>query len=191
MEIIRPNKNNLASIIMGKNITFPWRGQSDILISVSFDEWFSFIKSHYELICNRSPLDYSKILNREAPIDRQIRFFWFEISWALYSELALSSNVSRDATLILPYFVEGSPISIVDIIHEVNAMDSALVDKYHNNLKAATRNYYNLLHDTDMAFGLVDLSQLSDWNMFVFKVCIYLQSKSSHTSETTMLNINI
>lgn len=191
MEIIKPNKNNLASIIMGKNIAFPWRSQRDILISVSFDEWYSFIENYYELIKHRSPLDYSKVLNPDAPYDRKIRFFWFEMSWALYSELAISSNVGKDATLILPCFVDGSPISILDVVKDVNAMDSKLVDKYHNNLKAATRNYYNILKDTDMLFGLVDTTQLSDWNMFIFKVCIYLQSRSSNTLETKMLNINI
>ena len=34
MNVIRAESGNLASILMGKNIQFPWRGQKDVLILV-------------------------------------------------------------------------------------------------------------------------------------------------------------
>ena len=188
MEIIKATENNLASIIMGKNISFPWRGQSDLLISVPFDEWLKFINKYHVIIGNRKPLDYSKML--QASEEVKVRYFFYEMSWALYAELANSSNINKDATIILPYFEGGKSIDILDALIEVNKMDSALVDKYHNSLKASTRNYYNLTGDADLSYGLVNTGNLSDWNTLVFKICIYLQSKSSNKVVTEKLNID-
>lgn len=189
METVKVNKNNLASIIMGKNISFPWRGQRDLLISVPYNEWLKFIKENRQLIGNRRPLDYSRMLDSKDE-NMKIRYFYYEMSWALFSELSCSSNVNKDATLILPYFDDGINIDIMEVINEANKIDSASFDKYHSNLKASTRNYFSMLDDADLSYGLVDVKTLSPWNVLIFKICIYLQSKSSNKIVTEKLNID-
>lgn len=189
MEIVRASKDNLASIIMGKNITFPWRGQKDVLISVPFEEWLQFVKEHKVIIGNRKPLDYSKMLESSSE-EVKIRYFYYEMSWALFSELANSSNLGKDATLILPYFEDGTNLELFDLLCEVERFDSTSKEKYHSSLKASTRNYYNLLDDADSAYGLVDTNNLSTWNQLIFKICIYLQSRSSNKITTEKLNID-
>lgn len=189
MEIVKANKSNLASVIMGKNIQFPWRGQKDVLISVPFDEWLAFIEENKNLISYRVPLDYNKMLSTNDE-GIKIRFFMYEISWALYCELANSSNVRKDATLILPYFDNGKSIMIDEVIRTIDQTASEELAKYHNKLKAATRNYYALMGDCDLQYGLVDVSKLSAWNMFIYKLCLFLQSKSSNKTVTERLNID-
>lgn len=189
MEIVRANKNNLASIIMGKNISFPWRGQKDVVISVPYKEWLCFVKEHQHLMTNRIPLNYSKMLASDDE-EIKVRYFFYEMSWALYSELANSSNTGKDATLILPYFDDGESVDIMDVVKEVLRMDTPVYDKCHNNLRTSTRNYFSLLGDTDLSYGLVKLNNLSEWNNLIFKICIYLQSKSSNRIITKKLNID-
>ena len=137
----------------------------------------------------RSPLDYNVMLKSKDEGTR-IRYFMYEISWALYCELANSSNVRKDSTLILPYFNDGKSIMIDEVMRFIEQSNPADLNKYHNSLKAATRNYYNLMGDCDIQFGLVDVSNLSAWNVFVYKVCLFLQSKSSNKVVTEKLNID-
>lgn len=189
MEIVKANRENLASILMGKNIQFPWRGQRDLIISIPFAEWKSFIQQYKAFLSYRPGLNYDSMLKSENE-GMQIRYFMYDISWALYSELACSSNIGKDATLILPYFEDGRSVSMNELINELGKMDDDFIQLYYNKLKAATRNYYNLMGAVDMQFGLIDTSHLSQWNEFVFKVCIYLQSKSSNKFATEKFNID-
>jgi hypothetical protein len=114
----------------------------------------------------------------------------YESSWALYSELACSSNVGKDATLILPHFDSGKVTSIGDVVSEYIALGNEQVNHCHNSLKAATRLYYGMSGDVDTEFGLVDLSNLSEWNTLIYKICIYLQSRSSNRVATEKINID-
>lgn len=187
MNVIRAESGNLASILMGKNIQFPWRGQKDVLILVPYTEWIKFITDYGEYLQHRRPLDYSKATGVNTGVS--IRYFLYDISWALYSELACSSNLGTDATLILPHFDDGVSVSLSDVDADIFSQPAESIASYHNKLRAITRNYYNLIGVSDVSFGLVDLSNLSEWNAFVFKLCLYLQSKSSNTVTTSKLNI--
>lgn len=189
MEVVIANRNNLASILMGKNIQFTWRGQKNVMIKVPFSEWLQFIQDNKSILINRSPLDYQKVLNATDD-DVKVRHFLYDISWALYSELANSSDVNKDATLILPHFDDGVFLSLEDIITKVDEMDEAAILKCHNSLKSATRNYFNVIGSIDSQYGIIDLNNLSEWNMFIFKVCLFLQSRSSNKVKTEKLNID-
>lgn len=189
MEIIKATKENLASVIMGKTIQHPWRGQPDIVIAIPYSEWLSFIKKYVDVISNRNPLNYRRMLatDDEAVM---IRYFYYEVSWALYSEIALSSNVRKDATLIVPYFDSGESIPIEDIIAQASKMTVEDTTQCDNSLKAATRSYYGIIGATDVSLGTVDTSILSNWNMLAYKLCMYIQSRSSKKVETTKFNID-
>jgi hypothetical protein len=188
MEIINANRNNLASVLMGKNIQFPWRGQNDVVIFVPYEEWLEFIKKYKLLLQYRKPLNYEKML--EADEDMKVRYFLYDVSWALYSELACSSNLGKDATLILPHFDGGKIVSFVDVIETYKSMSVDTRKHYDNALKAITRNYYSLNDSADSYYGLVELPNLSDWNTLVYEICIFLQSRSSSKIKTEKLNID-
>lgn len=189
MEIVKANRGNLASVLMGKNIQFPWRGQKDVVISIPYGEWVAFVQDYGSYLRYRGTLNYRKAV-MERDTDMSIRYFLYDVSWALYSELACSSNVRKDATLILPYFDDGRLIQISEVMEILDLIQMPDLLKYHNRLQAITRNYYNLMDATDMSFGLVDLSTLSEWNGFVFKICLFLQSRSNNTVKTEKLNID-
>lgn len=189
MEIIKANSGNLACVLMGKNLQFPWRGQKDVVINVPYNEWLSFIEGYGSYLRYRSPLDYSKAVQQRGT-DLSVRYFLYDISWAQYSELACSSNIQNDATLILPHFDDGIFVSIANAMSDLDELSYEEVLKYHNRLRAITRNYYNLIGSSDISFGLVDISKLSEWNLFVFKICLYLQSKSSNTIKTEKINVD-
>lgn len=189
MEIVKADRHNLASVIMGKQIQFPWRGQKDVVISVPFSEWLIFIQDNLAYLNSRFPLNYETML-KSGDEGVKVRYFMYEIGWALYSELACSSNINRDATLILPYFDNGKSVLINDVIAIMNSMGEDEISHYHNSLKAATRNYYNLAGYDDYDFGIVKPQTLSTWNKFVFKVSLFLQSRSSNKIVTEKLNID-
>ena len=189
MEVVKARRDNLASVLMGKNIQFPWRGQKDVVISIPYTEWLKFIQEYGSYLVHRTPIDYHKALVMQGE-DVSVRYFMYDVSWALYSELACSSNVNRDSTLILPYFDNGVHISIDDVFDILNQMDFDTVNRYHGYLKSSTRNYNNLMGIDDLAFGLVDLGNLSEWNKFIFKMCLFLQSRSSNKVKTERLNVD-
>lgn len=189
MEIIKVDRSNLASVIMGKQIQFPWRGQKGVVISVPFYEWLAFVQEYKDILNKRNPLNYSRMLASDN-IDMKVRYFYYDISWSLYSELACSSNVRKDATLILPYFDHGKSILIGDVITQIRTMSIEELDKCHSSLKAATRNYYNLTGQQDVAYGLVDVQELSDWNKLVYDICMFIQSRSNNKRVTEQLNID-
>lgn len=190
MEIIRASKDNLASVIMGKNIQFPWRGQRGVIISVPFNEWKIFVRQYKDLLKYRKPLNFDRMFEIGTE-EVQFRYFMFDISWALYSEIACSSNVGKDATLILPYFEDGVSVSGLDILKKVNDTTEDNIIKWNNNLISATRNYYSLVDETDASFGLVDTSNLSAWNMLAYKMCMYLQSKANNKVAMEKINIDL
>lgn len=189
MEIIKANRNNLASVIMGKSIPFPWRSQKGVVISVPFNEWLAFIQEYKDILIYRKPLDYTRMLASDDE-SIKVRHFMYDISWALYSELAFSSNINEDATLILPYFDNGKSVEILDIIKIINNMSLDELQKCHNSLKSATRNYYNIAGWDDVSFGIVDTNNLSEWNVLVYKICMFIQSRSSNKIITEKLNID-
>ncbi len=189
MELVKASCDNLASVLMGKNIQFPWRGQRDVVISVSYIEWIKFIRNYYGYFVNRSPLNYQSAVS-SVGTEVSLRYFWYDISWAQYSELACSSNIKEDATLILPHFDDGRDITISDALSELDAFDYETISKFHSRLRGVTRNYFNLIGASDISFGLVNLSNLSEWNSLVFKLCIYLQSRSDNRAKTEKLNID-
>lgn len=189
MEIVKATRDNLASVIMGKTIQHPWRGQPDVVITVPYSEWLAFVKKYIDVIGNRNPLNYRRMLaiGDEAVM---IRYFYYEISWALYSEIALSSNVQREATLILPYFDNGESIPIEDVIAQANMMTEEDILRCDNSLKAATRNYYGIAGASDVSFGTVNTSILSNWNALAYKLCMFIQSRSNKKVETKKINID-
>lgn len=189
MTIVKADEHNLASVLMGKNIQFPWRGQKGVVICVPFKAWYTFIQNYRGYLSNRVPLNYGKMLESDDE-SVHVRYFMYEVSWALYCELACSSNMQKDATLLLPYFDDGKPVLVNEIVKRVRDMDSQLLDRYHNNLKNSTRNYYTLAGIDDISFGLVDVAHLSAWNTFVFEICMFLQSMSSNKVKTEKINID-
>jgi hypothetical protein len=189
MEIIKVDRSNLASVLMGKQIQFPWRGQKGVVISVPFHEWLAFVQEYKDILNKRNPLNYSRMLTSDN-IDMKVRYFFYDISWALYSELACSSNIRKDATLILPYFDHGKSIFIGDVLAQIKSMSLAEIDKCHSSLKAATRNYYNIAGQQDVYYGLVDVQSLSDWNTLVYEICMFIQSRSSNKRKTEQINID-
>lgn len=190
MEIIRASKDNLASVIMGKNIQFPWRGQRGVIISVPFNEWKIFVRQYKDLLKYRKPLNFDRMFEIGTE-EVQFRYFMFDISWALYSEIACSSNIGKDATLILPYFEDGVSVSGLDILKKINDTTEDNIIRWNNNLISATRNYYSLVDETDASFGLVDTSSLSAWNMLAYKMCMYLQSKANNKVAMEKINIDL
>ena len=189
MEIIKVDRSNLASVLMGKQIQFPWRGQKGVVISVPFSEWLAFVQEYKDVLNKRNPLNYSRMLTSDN-IDMKVRYFFYDISWALYSELACSSNIRKDATLILPYFDHGKSIFIGDVLTQIKSMSLAEVEKCHSSLKAATRNYYNIAGQQDVYYGIVDVQSLSDWNTLVYEICMFIQSRSSNKKITEQINID-
>lgn len=189
MEIIKSNRNNLASILMGKNIQFPWRGQKDLVILVPFEEWKAFVSQYGGILQYRKPLNYMKLLQSQDE-GMFYRYFMFDVAWALYSELACSSNTGADATLIFPHFDTGQIVQIQDYLNLVLAMDTESIEKSHSSLKSATRNYYTLIGTDDLQFGLVDNENLSTWNNLIFRICLYLQSQSSNKVKENRLNVD-
>ena len=189
MEIVRANQNNLASVLMGKNLQFPWRGQKDVTILIPFNEWLDFVRNNCDLLSNRPVLKYHKLFESydEAVA---IRYFMYDISWAQYSELAMSSGINRDATLILPYFDDGVRISALDLMKRFALITESDRIKLHNNLKSATKAYNRLVSESDLYYGIVDTEKLSQWNLLVLYSCLYLQSKANKNSELERLNID-
>lgn len=190
MQIVKATSENLASVIMGKNIQFPWRGQRGIIISVPFSEWKIFVRHYKDLLKYRKPLNFDRMFEIGTE-EVQFRHFMFDISWALYSEIACSSNVGKDATLILPYFDDGVPISGLEVLKQINDTGYDDIKRWDSNLISATRNYYSLADEADASFGLVDVSNLSSWNMLAYKLCMYLQSKSSNKVAMEKINIDL
>lgn len=189
MEVINACRDNLASVLMGKCIQFHWRGQKDVVIIIPYREWLVFIQEYGGYLQRRSPMDYNKILNHKNE-EISYRYFFYEVSWALYSELACSSNVNKDSTLILPYFDNGKNISFDDALNICDKLTMEEVTKFHKNLCQTTRYYYSQIGYNDIDFGVVDLSHLSLWNVKIFKLCLFLQSRSSNTIQTEKLNID-
>lgn len=189
MEIVKANSSNLASILMGKNIQFPWRSQRDVIISVPYNGWLKFIQDYGSYLRYRNPLDYTKAA-MQGGSDLSVRYFLYDMSWALYSELACSSNLGLDSTLILPYFDNGKEVTMNELLDDVDRITKDDLYKYINRFTAFTRNYYNLMGATDYTFGTVNLSNLSDWNKLIFKICLYLQSKSRNDIKTERINID-
>lgn len=188
MEIIRANRNNISSIIMGKNIQFNWRGQSDLTILVPYIEWLEFIKEYKDYLKYRKPLDYNLMLQSDDE-DIKYRFFYYDISWALYSELALSSDIGKGSTLILPYWEDGESLTLVDAINAVNAMSEEDKIKFHNSLKSATKNYHNIIGSSDYAYGIINVDKLSQWNYAIFLIVLYLQARSNKKNKTEKINL--
>lgn len=173
---------------MGKNIQFNWRGQSDLTILVPYIEWLEFIKEYKDYLKYRKPLDYNLMLQSDDE-DIKYRFFYYDISWALYSELALSSDIGKGSTLILPYWEDGESLTLVDAINAVNAMSEEDKIKFHNSLKSATKNYHNIIGSSDYAYGIINVDKLSQWNYAIFLIVLYLQARSNKKNKTEKINL--
>lgn len=178
MKLIKANHNNLASVLMGKNIWFPWRGQRDVVISVSYDDWFDFIVEFNTYFKYRTDMAYSEAVSEKGSLS-SYKYFCNDISWALYNELCISANMQEDATLILPYFDDGEDKNIESVINFVNSYQGAF--KSLKNLEAWTGVYNSIIsgnqsYDGPKAFGKLGDIDLSDWNCIVCKLCVYLQS---------------
>lgn len=188
MEFVYANHTNLASVLMGKNIQFPWRGQSDVVIVVPFSEWLHFVKEHCLTLQNRKPLNYKTMLDSNDE-GRYIRHFYYDISWALYSELACSSNVGKDATMILPYFDGGRNVTIEELEGILKSITETDEHMSRSSLEVATKNYFNMMYNVSH-YGIVDVKSLSAWNTLIYKMCVFLQSRSSNKVITEKLNID-
>ena len=164
MEVIRCNETNLASVILGKGIDLPWRGQKGVCIVIPYDEWFSFICHNQPMLASRTPLDYNRIINVENET-RRYNFFMFDCSWALYNEILISENNGKDCTLILPEFPDGSPISYDDVLMRANAMSAERYKFCLDSLNLAKPNSRRCL-----------IGDVRPWNWDALSVCTYIHS---------------
>lgn len=177
MEILKCNVNNLASVLLGKGIYIPWRGQPDLLIQIPFNEWIQFTKRYRDTFNNRSPIKYSVIYEENVAI-RQYRYYLFDCGWALYNEVMCSANMGLDATLILPNFEDGSSISILDALEEARAMDDDTYNKY-----------YRILARAKPLSPQVPFASLSTWNSQMLLLSVYLVASAYQKSSSEKFNI--
>ena len=170
------NKNTLSSILLGKGIYVPWRGQSNMIIRIPFEEWLEYVHENVDILKHRVPINYEYIVQNKNPL-REYRYFMFECSWAFYNEVMVSANQGVDATIILPKFETEVEESLTKILDKVDEIPEESFQKYYRNLINAkpTCTY-------------VPLPNLSKHNFLCFQVCCYLQSYAF--GNVTEFNIN-
>lgn len=160
---LQVDSSNLASIIMGKNIWLPWRGQRNTMIQIPFDEWLTFISENRGLLSNRSPLDYSRILDEDVP-DRKKKFFLIECSWAQFNEVMVSSSRGQDACVIVPICDDSLHVEVAEAINEVKKFTSENFSMYYGRL---TRMRPRVAE--------IPIQAMSSWNVDVLMLSVYLQ----------------
>ena len=178
MEVVRCNENNLASVLMGKGVDLPWRGQRNVCILIPYDEWFSFIQNNKSMLGLRQPLQYDKILN-SGSLARRYKYFMFECTWALYNEILISENNGKSCTLILPEFPDGQSVSYEHILNEAKQMPQDVFQKNYKSLQIAKPSWGGLYH-----------SNLIDWNWDNLRLCVYLHSLTFNP-EQRKLNVEV
>lgn len=178
MEIVRCDRTNLASVLMGKGVDLPWRGQRNVCITIPEDEWFQFIREHHAMLTNRQPLRYENILNEDVP-SRVYKFFMFECTWAFYNEILISENYGRDCTLILPEFLDGESVDYNTIVHRASMMSADEFNKNFKSLQIAKPSNVHLYH-----------SNLTEWNWCNLQLCVYLHSLTFQP-EQKRLNVEV
>ncbi len=180
MEVIKVYKDNLISVIMGKHLNASWRGNSNLTIDVPYEAWFDFILENKTLMLNRSPLDYSSCLASGDKLKLK-KFFLYEISWSLYSEIGYCQRYNYDATLILPNIGSGGIITCNDAIEVAKGLSQEDTFRYISNLVYST-TMYNEKNDVALSnYGVVDCDTLSEWNKNLFYISLYLQHMCKHT----------
>lgn len=186
MEIINANHKNLASVLMGKNLYFPWRSQRGVLINVRYQEWLTFVREHQAYLRYRNILSADNILKADAT--KKKRLFIYDISWAQYSEVVFSSNVGEDATLIIPQLDDGVTVTITDINKFREQLSIEEERKLHSQLIHMNNIYYSLFGDNSNGSVVLSEYGLSEWNDQLYSLCLYLQSK---VSDSALENFNI
>lgn len=164
MNFIECTKDNLASVLMGKDTYVPWRGQRNLIIQIPFDEWFDFIKENRSILTARKPLNYELILGEQNE-HRKYKFFMFDCSWALYNEVMCSANIGVDATIILPKFDTEEIISKQEIFESAYRMTQDDYNTYSGKLARAFPHC-----------PCLPSSVLSRWNSDILLLSVYLQS---------------
>ncbi len=158
------SKDNMAGVVMGKNVYLPWRGQRNVCLNVSFNEWLSFIREYGSILTDRTPVNYQKALNGGQMLT--YRMYMFDVSWALYNEVMISANESCDATLIVPYFGEEyKSVSLQECVDRARALSSDL------SMKCARR-----LSIAQPCVLSSPTERFSDWNYQLFLLSLYLHS---------------
>lgn len=142
------------------------RGQPDVLISVPFNEWETFVRENHDVLMYRTPLVYSKMYE-EKYTERSYRFFLFDCSWALYNEVMVCANLGLEASVIIPYWEGGKFITVSEILDTVRKLPE------NEYIRLARKLIY-----AKPACPTIPFDSLSVWNNNVLSICIYLQLRA-------------
>ena len=164
MSCLQVDSSNLASIIMGKNVWLPWRGQRNIVIQIPFDEWLKFISENRGLLSCRSPLNYSLILDEVNVEDRVKKFFLIDCSWALFNEVMVCSSRGQDACVIVPICDDSLHIDAATAISQIKELDNETF-----------KLFYGRLVRMKPRISEIPLQVMSSWNVDVLMLSVYLQ----------------
>lgn len=164
MQEIITKSSNMMSVIMGKDIYLPWRGQSNVVVNIPYEEWKDFIKGNINVLRNRTPLDYEKILSSDKEL-LSYRYFMFDCGWSLYNEVMISANVFQSATAILPSFIDGNNILFDSIISTAESISRADMNKYISRYTSANPKCC-----------YVPIETLSNWNFSLLLLSLHIQS---------------
>lgn len=174
MRYLASESSNLASIIMGKGVWLPWRGQPDLILQVPFNEWLTFIKENRRLLEYRSPLRYDKILDEDVP-ERVKKFFLIDCSWALYNEVMTCANQGYNSTVVVPICDSPESISIREAINIAKGLSSKDFELYYgrvSRLKPRCRE--------------IPMTAMSAWNVNNLMLSIYIQYLAYQTPIRTI-----
>lgn len=163
MRYLTSESSNLASIIMGKGVWLPWRGQPDLVLQIPFKEWFTFIKENRQLLMFRSPLKYEKILDEDVP-ERVLKFYLIDCSWALYNEVMVCANQGYNSTVVVPECDDPEKVSIREAIDIAKKFPLQEFETYYgrlSRLKPLCRE--------------IPLEAMSNWNVDILMLSVYIQ----------------
>lgn len=159
-------KDNLMSVVFGKDVWLPWRGQSCLSLYIPYSEWLLFRNEYKHILKDRQLPDYVSLNSGTSPEELQFRDYMFDVGWALYNEVMLSANKYKDATLILPMF-EGvsESLTVIECANIASYFDEGEFNKYYNN-------FVNMIPNSTY----VEWVDMSEWNQNLLYLSIYLQS---------------
>ena len=189
MEFMSANSRNLISVLMGKNLYFPWRSQSDVCIIVPYDEWLGFIGSMQPYLRNRGVLSPATILQSDEDI--KMRMFLCDIGWAQYSELVFSSNVGKDSTIIIPSFKKADNVGKSDVLDFMYSVGVDAMKKSLDFYKNMDNYYYALFGPNSNGVIRIHYDKLSDFNKEVYYMCLYLCIKGKLERDGNLKKFNI
>lgn len=185
----KPNYTQLASVLMGKDLYFQWRGQCDFAIIVDYTEWLKFVETNINLLQNRTALNYKRLLLTTTSIETKYRYFYYDVAWAQYIEVLLSSSRNKEASMILPYNANCNEITIETIHYNFSRIPDKNKQTALNSFKSVTTAYSQLKSQSNIRYLTIEYESLSDWNKALLDVVIYLHVRSLGELDNDNLNI--